>query len=329
MTPRIDPTDARLLQEYQRDFPLVPAPFAAIAADLGLAEAEVLDRLRRLHDEGKIARVGATVRPNTAGASTLAALSMPETRLDEVAAIVSAEPGVNHAYHRENRWNLWFVATAANRIDLATTLDRIRRRSGLGLLDLPLVRAFNIDLGFCLDGGRHSMGRAKAPDLSALTEADRPLLQALSQGLTLDRAPFAALGRDLDLRETQVMIRIATLLRAGILTRLGVIVRHRPLGWSSNAMVAFDLPDSLIEAAGLALARHPGVTLCYQRRTVMGLWPYGLFCMIHARSRSEAQGILDGVRALPSLRGAPHQVMFSLRCFKQTGARLTRQEDAA
>ena len=109
------------MQEYQRDFPLVPAPFAAIAADLGLAEAEVLDRLRRLHDEGKIARVGATVRPNTAGVSTLAALAVPETRLDEVAAMVSAEPGVNHSYHRENRWNLWFVATAANRIDLATT----------------------------------------------------------------------------------------------------------------------------------------------------------------------------------------------------------------
>ena len=77
MTPRIDPTDARLLQEFQREFPLVPAPFAAIAAALGLTETEAIARLRRLRDEGKIARVGATVRPNTAGASTLAALAVP------------------------------------------------------------------------------------------------------------------------------------------------------------------------------------------------------------------------------------------------------------
>ncbi len=329
MTPMIDPTDARLLQEYQRDFPLVRAPFATIAADLGLSEAVVIDRLHRLQDEGKIARVGATVRPNTAGASTLAALSVPETRLEEVAGIVSAESGVNHSYHRENRWNLWFVATAANRIDLSATLDRIGRRSGLKVLDLPLVRAFNIDLGFRLNGPRHSLGIAGAPDLGALTEADRPLLQALSQGLALCPAPYAALGHDLGLGEAQVLARIHALLRAGILTRIGVIVRHRALGWSSNAMVAFEVPDNRIEAAGLALTRHPGVTLCYQRRTAMGLWPYGLFCMIHARSRSEALGILDGARAMPDLAGARHQVMFSLRCFKQTGARLTRQEDAA
>lgn len=329
MTPGIDPTDARLLQEYQRDLPLVRAPFAVIAADLGLAEAEVLDRLCRLQGEGKIARVGATVRPNTAGASTLAALAVPEAQLEEVARIVGAEPCVNHSYHRENRWNLWFVATAANRIDLAATLDRIGRRSGLKVLDLPLVRAFNIDLGFRLDGPRHSLGIAGAPDLGALRETDRPLLQALSQGLTLCPAPYAALGRDLGMDEARVISRIHALLRAGILTRIGVIVRHRALGWSSNAMVAFDVPDERVEAAGRALTRHPGVTLCYQRRTVMGLWPYGLFCMIHARSRSEALTILDGARALPDLAGARHQVMFSLRCFKQTGARLTGKETAA
>lgn len=329
MIPTIHPTDARLLEEFQRDFPLVPAPFAAIADALGTDEAEVIARLARLHEEGKIARVGATVRPNTAGASTLAALAVPEMRLEEVARIVGEEPGVNHSYHRENRWNLWFVATAANREELAETLARIGRRSGLRVLDLRLVRPFNIDLGFRLDGPRHSLGIAPAPDLAALTEADRPLLQHLSQGLAICPAPFAALARETGLGEAQVIARIETLLAAGILTRVGVIVRHRPLGWSSNAMVAFALPEERIEAAGQALTRHPGVTLCYQRRTVPGLWPYGLFCMIHARSRTEALGILDGARALPELDGADHQVMFSLRCFKQTGAHLARQESAA
>jgi DNA-binding Lrp family transcriptional regulator len=327
MAPRIDPTDARLLQEFQRDFPLVPAPFAAIAAALGLTEAEAIARLRRLRDEGKIARVGATVRPNTAGASTLAALAVPPGRLEQVAGIVGREPGVNHSYHRENRWNLWFVATAASRADLSATLDRIARQSGLRVLDLPLVRAFNIDLGFRLDGPRHALGIAAAPDLGALTEADRPLLQALSQGLDLCPAPYAALARDLDMEEGRVIARIATLLRAGILTRLGVIVRHRALGWTSNAMVAFDLPEARMPEAGAALTRHPGVTLCYQRRTVPGVWPYGLFCMIHARSRPEAQAILDGARALPALAGARYQVLYSLRCFKQTGARLARHEE--
>lgn len=92
---RIDPTDLALLDRFQRDLPLEPRLSARIAVKLGLSETEVIDRLAAMQAAGRVARVG-TVRPNTAGASTLAALAVPEDRIDEVAAIVSAEPGVNH-----------------------------------------------------------------------------------------------------------------------------------------------------------------------------------------------------------------------------------------
>ncbi|MCB1378807.1 MAG: Lrp/AsnC family transcriptional regulator, partial [Alphaproteobacteria bacterium] len=59
---------------------------------------------------------------------------------------------------------------------------------------------------------------------------------------------------------------------------------------------------------------------CYQRRTVPDLWPYGLFNMIHARSRNEALRVLENARALPELEGIECRVLFSTRCFKQTGA---------
>ena len=321
-----DPTDLRLLEEFQRNFPLVPRPFDIIAYRLGVPEAEVLGRLTRLHADGRIARVGATVRPNTAGASTLAALAVPEGRVAHVAAIVGAEAGVNHSYQREHDWNLWFVATAANTADLQAMLDRIANRTGLPVLDLRLLRAFNIDLGFSLQGPRHAMGAGAATDLSRLREADRPLLQILSQGLDLTPRPYLAAATALGWSEPQVMGRIRDLADAGILTRIGVIVRHRPLGWSSNAMVTFDIPEDRIKIAGTALVAQPGVTLCYQRRTVPGIWRWGLFAMIHARSRSEASGILLRLTALPELAGADTQVLFSQRCFKQTGAMLTRPE---
>lgn len=322
MDQRFDPTDVALLEGFQRDFPLVARPFAAIAARLSLTEAEVIARLKRLQSLGAVARVGATVRPHTAGASTLAAVSVPEDRLQEVAEIVGAEPGVNHSYERDHDLNLWFVATAADTAGLAALLQRIQARSGLEVLDLPLVRAFNIDLGFRLNGPRHSAGIGRAPDLSVLTETDRPILSALTRGLDLLPTPFAVLSDRLARPEAEVMARISALSEAGILTRIGVIVRHRPLGWTSNAMVTFDLPDDRIEAAGVTLAAFPGVTLCYQRRTVPGRWRWGLFCMIHGRSRAEALAVLDGALALPQLKGADHQVLFSLRCFKQTGADL-------
>lgn len=318
---RIDPLDLRLLDGFQRDLPLVPRPFAVLGTTLGLPEAEVIDRLSRMQAGGSIARVGGTVRPNTAGASTLAALAVPEERIEDVAALIGAEAGVNHSYLREDAWNLWFVATAADRPALAATLGRIEAATGLDLLDLRLVRPFNIDLGFPLSGRPVAMRDGRGVDAGILDAGDRPLLDALSRGLELTPTPYAALARRLGREEMAVIARIAALLAAGILTRLGVIVRHRALGFTANAMVVWDVAEA--EAAGRALAALPGVTLAYERRPVAGVWPYRLYCMIHARTRMQALEVLATARALPELRGVDHRVLFSTRCFKQSGARLT------
>jgi len=315
---RIDPTDLALLDGFQRDLPLVARPFAAIGDALGLSETEVIDRLARLQGTDRITRVGGTVRPNTAGASTLAALAVPEDRIETVAAIVGAEPGVNHSYQREADWNLWFVATAPDADALAASLARIEAATDLHVLSLPLIRAFNIDLGFPLTGPRQAMPMDRPADMTALRHSDRPLMQALSHGLPLVPRPFAALGRGIT--EAQAISRTRALAEARILTRVGVIVRHRKLGWRENAMVVWRLPDDAIEPAGRALSQIPGVTLCYQRRTVPGLWNWPLFCMIHARSRPEAMTVLNQARALPELRGIPHRILFSTRCFRQRGA---------
>lgn len=143
--------EARLLNDYQRGFPLEPAPFARIAADLGVSEADVLAIADDLLAAGKISRIGAIVRPHSIGASTLAAMSIPEQRLEEVAALVSAHRGVNHCYEREHPINLWFVVTGRDRAAVGETLAQIADESGLDVLDLPLLQAYHIDLGFSLD----------------------------------------------------------------------------------------------------------------------------------------------------------------------------------
>ncbi|MGO4908070.1 Lrp/AsnC family transcriptional regulator [Pseudorhodobacter sp. W20_MBD10_FR17] len=262
MTGRLDQIDGHLLDNYQRDFPLVPRPFAQLGQDLGLTEAEVIARLTALQARGQISRVGATVRPNTAGASTLAAMAVPEGRIEEGAELVNAEAGVNHSYLRENAWNLWFVATAADADALAAQLARLRAVTGLDILDLRLMRAFNIDLGFALQGPRAQMAPRPAPDMMALRPEDRPILQALSSGLPLVPQPYLRLAQKLGRTEADIIHRIRTLRAAEILTRVGVIVRHRAVGWTSNAMVVWDVPPPQIEAACLSLAALSGIILC-------------------------------------------------------------------
>jgi DNA-binding Lrp family transcriptional regulator len=104
----------------------------------------------------------------------------------------------------------------------------------------------------------------------------------------------------------------------GMIKRFGIVVRHHELGYRSNAMVVFDLDDDAVDGIGARLAAEPGVTLCYRRRRSLPEWNYNLYCMVHGRSREEAQPVID---RLAGLAGQPATVLFSTRRFKQCGAR--------
>jgi DNA-binding Lrp family transcriptional regulator len=142
--------ERRLLNDWQQHFPLSSTPYADMARELGVSEEEVLQTLTRLQAQGSISRIGAVLRPNTAGVSTLAAMTVPNTALETVAALVSAYPEVNHNYEREHRLNLWFVATAPDNARLKQVLDDIASRSGYEVLPFPLLEDYHIDLGFDL-----------------------------------------------------------------------------------------------------------------------------------------------------------------------------------
>jgi len=142
--------DQRLLNDFQHGFPLTPTPYADIARELGVTETEVLARLEQLIAAGAVSRIGAVLRPNTVGVSTLAAMSVPADDLERVAALVSGYAEVNHNYEREHELNLWFVVTAPDATRLQRVLDDIGARTGIEVLSFPLVEDYHIDLGFDL-----------------------------------------------------------------------------------------------------------------------------------------------------------------------------------
>ncbi|MES9946279.1 MAG: Lrp/AsnC family transcriptional regulator [Candidatus Thiodiazotropha sp.] len=142
--------ERRLLNDFQDGFPLTPRPFRTIAERVGSTESEVMTTLHNLQSHRLISRVGPVFRPNRVGASTLAAMEVPAQRLESVADIVSSYAEVNHNYEREHQLNLWFVVTAADRAGLDRVLREIEKRSGLEVIDLPMIEDFYINLGFPL-----------------------------------------------------------------------------------------------------------------------------------------------------------------------------------
>ena len=54
----LSPTDFHLVNNWQRDFPLVSRPYAELGAWLGISEAEVIARLGKLAADGTVSRIG-------------------------------------------------------------------------------------------------------------------------------------------------------------------------------------------------------------------------------------------------------------------------------
>ena len=312
--------DLALANRWQRGFPLEPRPFGLIARETKLAEGDVLAQFTELKRQGVIDRVGPVFRPNTVGASSLAAIAVPPERLAGVAALVSEHPGVNHNYEREHRYNLWFVVTGRDANAVEETIRTLEEATGLRVLRLPLLEEFHVDLGFDLQSG--NAPRAAAPEsFPPLSPAERKLVAATGAGLPLVAAPYAAVSRQLGIPESEVLELLRTMLADGRIRRIGAVVRHRRLGYDANAMAVWDVPDGQVAALARRLARDPAVTLCYRRARALPDWPYNLYCMVHGRLRSVVAGEIDRLAAALGLDAFPHAVLFSNRCFSQRAAR--------
>ncbi len=322
--------ELQLLNDYQHDFPLVPEPFLEIAGRLGVGQAEVLQMLKRLQQQGTVSRVGAVFRPRSIGVSTLAALAVAEDKLDEVAQMVNGYPEVNHNYQREHHYNLWFVVAAPDEVTLQRVLKEIEERSGCKVLFLPLVEEYHIDLGFDMTGCKRKnaniieshTGSLRQPYL--LNEQESRLIAAIQSGLPIVERPFGAVGAALGLSETDVIEGVQNLIQTGVIKRMGVVVRHHELGYRANAMVVWDIPDEEISRLGSCLGKLEFVTLCYRRPRRLPVWRYNLFCMIHGHDREEVLVLVEKMRQGCGLQHIACEVLFSTRRFKQCGARYAR-----
>ena len=139
--------DAMLVRRLHGDFPLSETPYADIASEFGLTEADVIGRLQALLDDGVLSRFGPLFQIERAGGQfVLAALKVPEARYDAVAAQVNALPEVAHNYRREHAFNMWFVLACTSPAEAAAACARIEAETGLRVYAFPKEREFFVEL---------------------------------------------------------------------------------------------------------------------------------------------------------------------------------------
>jgi len=346
----LDEVDAALIDGFQSGFPVTERPFRAAGEALGVSESEALARVERLREHGIFRRFGAVLNPPVIGSSTLAAVSAPEDRFEEVAEVVNGYRQVNHNYRRDHEWNMWFVVTAGTRERRDEILDDVEARTGRPVLRLPMLTDYYIDLEFpvvnedrfarearpegaspdegaaeprtreTLDATEVNATRISEEATAGLSELERRLLLAIQDGFPLSATPYRDIAERVDAPVGDVLAAVERLLADGSIKRIGCVVNHVVTGFDANCMVVWDVPDEQLDARGKAVGRLPYVTLCYHRprRPELG-WEYNLFTMVHGREEAAVDAKIDELAAdhLP----VPHERLYSTETLKQTGAR--------
>lgn len=131
----LDDIDRRILSFVQEGFPLVPRPFQEIGEKLGISEDEAIARISQMQEDGSIRQIGPVIDSRQLGyRGILAAIAVPNDRLDEVGARINSYREVSHNYLRpsDSGYNMWFTLSAPEE-RAAAILEEI---SGL---ELPLM----------------------------------------------------------------------------------------------------------------------------------------------------------------------------------------------
>ena len=158
------------------------------------------------------------------------------------------------------------------------------------------------------------------PEQAVLDDQDQDLITLIQTGLPISKTPYADIAESLGMKEGDVILRLKRLIDDKVIKRFGVVVRHHELGYRSNAMVVWDIPDEMISELGSCMGQFDFVTLCYRRPRRLPEWSYNLFTMIHGQDRDD---VLENIQLLVescALEKINHQALFSTRRFKQRGA---------
>ncbi len=335
-----DPLDAALLDAVQRCVPLTPQPFAALAQQVGIREADCLARLRRLKNEQRVIRqISAIFDTHALGyRSSLVACRIPPAHLETAAGIIGAHPGVSHNYERQHAFNLWYTVAVPpdSKLGLEGTVQRLHELSGADSSRLlPTLKLFKIGVRLNVadddalgkddtPAGFTESDRAIASQYT-LDDADRRMVAVLQQDLPLVEQPYADWAQQAGVSVTELLTAAERFLARKQMRRFSAVLRHRSAGMNANVMGVWAIdPDDAVRV-GEALAQFRCVSHCYLRPTYSD-WPFNIFTMIHARTRDEADRLLAELAA--AARPRQQAALWSLREFKKVRVRYFTNETA-
>jgi len=132
----LDDTDRRLIAATQAGLPLDEAPYARIAAELGLTETQVITRLSSLHAQGVIRRIAIAPNHYALGmiANGMSVWDVDDAQAEALGERIGALDFVTHCYLRPRapvwRYNLFAMLHGQSRAEVEQKRAQVRALLG-------------------------------------------------------------------------------------------------------------------------------------------------------------------------------------------------------
>jgi DNA-binding Lrp family transcriptional regulator len=146
----------------------------------------------------------------------------------------------------------------------------------------------------------------------------RPTLdRRRARRLSLVPRPYDAIGATLGVSGEVVRERLAGMLRAGSVRRIGAMLDYRRLGFVTNGLAVWDVDDACVDELGEKVGALAFVSHCHRRPRALPEWPYNLHAMVHARSRREAERAVLQIHCLLADACRGHDMLYSSRILRK------------
>jgi DNA-binding Lrp family transcriptional regulator len=136
----LDARDRQLLERIQMGLPVCPKPYAEIGSTLAMPEAEVIERLTQLKQQGLIKRMGVIVKHHQLGyrANAMIVWNVPDNLIKQLGGHISQFAFVTLCYQRPRQAE-WPYNHGKDRTTVLTQLEQLNTACGLAGFDQEIL----------------------------------------------------------------------------------------------------------------------------------------------------------------------------------------------
>jgi Transcriptional regulators len=144
---------------------------------------------------------------------------------------------------------------------------------------------------------------------------DKKIIRRLQENISITENPYKEIADEFSLSEDELIGKIKSYTKSGILKRIGAILYHRKAGFNANAMVVWKIEDNNLDEVGKYIASIDKVSHCYERKPCSA-WNYNLYTMIHEKDRESCDKVIQSIAENISVKD--YKILYSTKELKKT-----------